>query len=219
MVNENVPLSQPYPAISRARRYILPYSTQMTTSNRLPIQLPNVSSGFMECKLYPEAQSGSHRLGTQFKWNVFLRFCVRLPTIDESVLICREKPWRIDPPDRRIEVHVRTLRSKVRVPRSKKREVEKKYYSSPRNDLRQKVSLQLCRFSIKSCMLPLSGGRLPARRQPLPAVSPTGPLAVIPTPFDFAQDRLRGGIWLRADSIQRLRPDVSAALDMTSVIY
>jgi len=53
--------------------------------------------------------------------------------------------------------------SKVQVPPSKNKKVEKKSYSCQRNDLPQKASLQCCRFSIKSCMLPLLGGRLSVR--------------------------------------------------------
>ena len=59
----------------------------------------------------------------------------------------------------------------VRVPRSKNKKVEKKSYSRPRKDLPQKVSLQFRRFSIKSCMFPLLGGRLSARSPAPPTLS------------------------------------------------
>ncbi|MBA7624098.1 hypothetical protein ES703_31502 [subsurface metagenome] len=37
---------------------------------------------------------GGYCLGTQFKWKIFLRFCVRFLTINDSILNCCEKPWR-----------------------------------------------------------------------------------------------------------------------------
>jgi len=40
-----------------------------------------------------EQAGGPMCLGTQFKWKIFLRFCVRFLTINESMLICCEKDW------------------------------------------------------------------------------------------------------------------------------